>query len=93
MSTEAWVRGLGIAAVFGVAVAAYGCQSVVNPPEKGERYLEGRGYTNVEGGDAVAFHTCGKGAFAREYTVDGDEPGERDRKVVCFGLWTHEALF
>ena len=83
--------GLGLSLLFGIT----SCQVAISDPDDGARYLEEKGYRNVQGGDNwTYFNTCGKNVLSRDYTVTTPEGKQGVEKTVCFSLLfgRHEPL-
>lgn len=85
----------GLLATFGAVASipfifalSHSFQNATFPEYKGVEYLEGRGYTDVAGGERAYFmHGCGKDT-ARRYTATPPNSGNgnihrRVERIVC----------
>jgi len=76
---------VGLAAIGLGSVSTY-LQYKLNGVDEAKKYLEDKGYTNVEGGDANFWkgYGCRKGELKREFTAKTKD-GKTVKVAVCNG--------
>tara|TARA_R110000868_G_scaffold145692_1_gene366052 strand:- start:42 stop:338 length:297 start_codon:yes stop_codon:yes gene_type:complete len=91
MSKKSKYKSLALHLIFGACVVAgiNSCTNAMYSQEDGKEFLEGKGYTQIAGGDDLdAWGSwCGNGTYNREYTVTTTDGESGVEKTVCFSLY------